>query len=137
MIPSFLQPLDKLVPMVATADIGRVAAELMQETWKGRRVVELEGPRRITPNEIAGAFGELLGRPVKMEIVPRETWEGLFRSQGMKNPEPRVRMLDGFNQGWIEFEGGARRGSGDEGGVAGIGGAGGEGLRAPFFGNGF
>jgi uncharacterized protein YbjT (DUF2867 family) len=109
-IPSFLQPLDKLVPMVATVDIGRVAAELMQETWKGRRVVELEGPRRITPNEIAATFGELLGKPVKMEIVPRESWEGLFRSQGMKNPEPRVRMLDGFNEGWIEFEGGARNG---------------------------
>ena len=27
LIPSFLQPLDKAVPMVATADIGRVAAE--------------------------------------------------------------------------------------------------------------
>jgi NAD(P)H dehydrogenase (quinone) len=24
----------------------------------------------------------------------------------MKNPEPRIRMLDGFNEGWIEFEGG-------------------------------
>jgi len=31
-IPSFLQPLDKPVPMVATADIGRVAAEVLQET---------------------------------------------------------------------------------------------------------
>src|SRR6202044_3486369 len=96
-IPSFLQPLDKLVPMVATADIGRVAAELMQETWKGRRGGELEGRRGIKPNEIGATFGELLGKPVKMEIVPRESWEGLFRSQGMKNPEPRVRMLDGFN----------------------------------------
>ena len=105
-IPSFLQPLDRALPMVATADIGRVAAELMQETWKGRRVVELEGPRRITPNQIAAAFGELLGRAVKMEIVPRESWEALFRSQGMKNPTPRVQMLDGFNEGWIEFEGG-------------------------------
>ena len=33
-IPSFLQPLDKPVPMVATADIGRVAAELLQERGK-------------------------------------------------------------------------------------------------------
>jgi hypothetical protein len=41
-----------------------------------------------------------------MEAVPRETWEPLFRSQGMKNPGPRIRMLDGFNEGWIEFEGG-------------------------------
>jgi len=23
----------------------------------------------------------------------------------MKHPEPRIRMLDGFNEGWIEFEG--------------------------------
>jgi NAD(P)H dehydrogenase (quinone) len=105
-IPSFLQPLDKPVPMVATADIGRVAAELLRETWKGHRIVELEGPRRVTPNEIAATFERLLGRPVKMEVVPRETWESLFRSQGMKNPEPRARMLDGFNEGWIEFENG-------------------------------
>src|SRR6202050_1937005 len=103
-ISSFLQPLDKSVPMVAIADIGRVAAELLQETWKGRRVVELEGPHRVTPCDIATTFADLLGHPVRMEPVPRETWESLFESQGMKNPTPRIRMLDGFNAGWIEFE---------------------------------
>ena len=105
-IPSFLQPLDKPVPMVATADIGRVAADLLREPSKGHRVVELEGPHRVTPNEIAATFARLLGHAVRMEIVPRETWEPLFRSQGMKNPAPRARMLDGFNEGWIEFESG-------------------------------
>jgi NAD(P)H dehydrogenase (quinone) len=105
-IPSFLQPLDKPVPMIATADIGCVAAALLQESWSGHRVVELEGPHRVTPNEIAATFSRLLGRAVKMEIVPRDTWESLFLSQGMKNPTPRIRMLDGFNEGWIEFEGG-------------------------------
>src|SRR5580704_3524151 len=105
-IPSFLQPLDKPVPMVATADIGKVAAEILQETWKGARFVELEGPQRVTPNEIAATFADLLGIPVVMEAVPRDTWEALFRSQGMKNPAPRIRMLDGFNEGWIEFESG-------------------------------
>jgi uncharacterized protein YbjT (DUF2867 family) len=105
-IPSFLQPLDKPVPMVATADIGRVAAGLLREGWSGRRVVELEGPQRVTPNEIAAVFTRLIGRPVRMEAVPRETWEDLFRSQGTKNPIPRIRMLDGFNEGWIDFEGG-------------------------------
>jgi uncharacterized protein YbjT (DUF2867 family) len=103
-IPSFLQPLDKPVPMVATNDIGRVAAQLLQETWTGARVIELEGPRRVTPNEIATAFGAALGRPVRMEIVPRDQWEPLFRSQGMSNPLPRMQMIDGFNEGWIEFE---------------------------------
>jgi NAD(P)H dehydrogenase (quinone) len=103
-IPSFLQPLDKAVPMVATADIGKVAAALLQETWSGHRVVELEGPQRVTPNEIAAIFAKLLGSSVRMEVVPRESWEALFKSQGMKNPIPRIRMLDGFNEGWIEFE---------------------------------
>jgi uncharacterized protein YbjT (DUF2867 family) len=105
-IPSFLQPLDKPVPMVATADIGRVAADLLQEAWSSHRVVELEGPHRVTPNEIAATFSDLFGRAVRAEAVPRESWEPLFRSQGMKNPTPRIRMLDGFNEGWIEFEGG-------------------------------
>jgi NAD(P)H dehydrogenase (quinone) len=105
-IQSFLQPLDKLFPMVATADIGRVAAELLQETWDGQRVIELEGARRVTPTEVAATFANLLGRAVKIEAVARETWETLFKAQGMKNPEPRIQMLDGFNEGWIEFEGG-------------------------------
>jgi uncharacterized protein YbjT (DUF2867 family) len=103
-IPSFLQPLDKPVPMVATADIGKLAATLLQERWSGNRVVELEGPHRVTPNEIASTFTKVLGQPVRMQVVPRDSWEGLFRSQGMKNPLPRMRMLDGFNEGWIEFE---------------------------------
>jgi len=105
-IPSFLQPLDKAVPMVATADIGKVAAALLQETWSGHRVVELEGPQRVTPNDIAATFTKLLGSSVRLQVVPRESWEALFKSQGMKNPIPRIRMLDGFNEGWIEFEGG-------------------------------
>jgi uncharacterized protein YbjT (DUF2867 family) len=91
--------------MIATADVGRVAAELLQQSWSGCRVVELEADHRISPNEAAAAFAKVLGHPVRAQIVPRETWAGLFESQGMKNPQPRIRMLDGFNEGWIEFEG--------------------------------
>ena len=103
-IPSFLQPLDRAIPMVGTADVGRVAAELLQESGNGHRVVELEGPRRISPNDIAAGYAHLLGRAVSPKAVPRDTWEALFRSQGMNNPTPRMRMLDGFNEGWITFE---------------------------------
>lgn len=106
-IHTFLQPLDKPVPMVATADVGRVAAEMLQQTWDGVRIVDLEGPWRITPNEIGATFSKLLGKPVRMEVVPRDTWHDLFTSQGMKNPLPRIQMIDGFNEGWIEFETGA------------------------------
>jgi uncharacterized protein YbjT (DUF2867 family) len=110
-IPSFLQPLDKPVPMVATIDIGHTAARLLQETWSGQRIVELEGPHRVTPNEIATALSKVLDRPVRAEVVPHETWKRLFESQGMKNPGPRIRMVDGFNEGWIDFEGASIKGS--------------------------
>jgi uncharacterized protein YbjT (DUF2867 family) len=110
-MPTFLQPADKPVPMVATADVARVAAEMLQESWQGKRIVELEGPRRVTPDEIAASLGRLLERDVRAQPVPRDTWEAVFRSQGMSNPTPRVQMLDGFNAGWIDFEGGTRKGS--------------------------
>jgi len=102
-VRSFLQPADKAFPMVATKDVGRLAADLLRQHWTGTRIVELEGPVRVSADDLAQAFAEVLGRPVRIEIVSRESWEGLFRAQGMKNPQPRIRMLDGFNEGWIEF----------------------------------
>jgi len=103
-ISSFLQPLDKLFPMVATADIGRVAAEALQQEWTGRRIIELEGPKRVSPNDIAAMFSTLLDRSVRAQVVPRDTWASLFAAQGAANLEPRFLMLDGFNEGWIRFE---------------------------------
>jgi uncharacterized protein YbjT (DUF2867 family) len=100
-VRSFLQPADKAFPMVATRDVGRLAADLIRQNWTGTRIVELEGPARVSANDLAQAFTVAVGRPVGVEIVSRERWEKLF--QGMKNPQPRMRMLDGFNEGWIEF----------------------------------
>ncbi|WP_342627926.1 NmrA family NAD(P)-binding protein [Nguyenibacter vanlangensis] len=100
---SFLQPADKRFPMVATQDVGSTAAELLVQDWDGARVVELEGPVRVSPNDVASAFATALGRSVRVEVVQRSTWEELFTLQGMNHPLPRIRMLDGFNEGWIDF----------------------------------
>lgn len=102
-IQSYLQPLDRPVPMIATDDVGRTAAALLQEAWDGRRVVELEGAQRVSPNTLADAFAKALARPVRAQAVARDQWESIFRGQGMKNPTPRMQMLDGFNAGWIDF----------------------------------
>jgi uncharacterized protein YbjT (DUF2867 family) len=104
-IHSYLQPLDKAVPMIATADVGKLAASLLQQRWQGQRVVELEGPHRVSPNDIANTFAQILGHPVVAEVVERHTWEAVFRAQGHQHPSPRMQMIDGFNQEWICFEG--------------------------------
>ncbi|MGF6724378.1 NAD(P)H dehydrogenase (quinone) [Paraburkholderia sp. GAS41] len=101
---SFLQPLDRAYSMVATADIGRVIAHTLVEAWQGRRVIEIEGPRRYTQHEIAALLGAALGRVVQAQSVPHEQWEALFQSQGTAWPMPRIEMIDAFNSGWIDFE---------------------------------
>ncbi|MDE1906301.1 MAG: NAD(P)H-binding protein [Rhodospirillales bacterium] len=103
---SFLQPLHKSFPMVAARDVGDCAAGLLMQGWEGSRIVELEGPNRVSPEDLAAAFSQALGHTVKPETVPRAAWEALFTAQGMNHPTPRIRMLDGFNEGWIDFRGG-------------------------------
>ena len=105
-IQSFLQPLDRAIPMVATADIGALAAQLLCERWTGRRILELRSSAPVSPNELAAIFSRLLNHPVRAHSVSQPEWEPLFRMQGMRNPGPRMQMLDGFNQGWLAFEGG-------------------------------
>jgi len=103
-IPSFLQPLDKPVPMVATADVGRLAADLLQETWTGHRVVEFGRAKSRDPNEIAatlhrtarqaGENGSRAGRNLGIAVLIARHEE----------PHTRIPNADGFNEGWIEFE---------------------------------
>ncbi|HEY2122541.1 MAG TPA: hypothetical protein VGH07_03025, partial [Chthoniobacterales bacterium] len=90
--PSFLQPLDHPIPMIAAADTAQMATVLRNQTSTGVRIVELEGPRGYSANDLAAGFITAPGQPVRTESVPRSTWETLFRSQGIKNPTLRVPM---------------------------------------------
>lgn len=111
-LPSFLQPLERRIPMVATEDVGRVAAGLLCSGWSGdHRVVELAGPADLSPLDLADALSRQLMRTVHAVAVPREDWEDIFRSQGMRHPQARMQMLDGFNAGWLCFEGEPQRGA--------------------------
>ncbi|MDR6644255.1 uncharacterized protein YbjT (DUF2867 family) [Luteibacter sp. 1214] len=110
-IDSFLAPLDRKIAMVATRDVGQLAASLLDERCEGHRVVELEGAGRVSPNDIAAAFSRALGRDVRARLVPRATWAARFTADGMSNPTPRMRMIDGFNEGWIDFGADAIKGT--------------------------
>jgi uncharacterized protein YbjT (DUF2867 family) len=104
-IDSYLSPLNRAIPMVATDDIGRQAAACLQQQWQGNRYVEIEGPRRYSPSDAAIVFSRHLKREVQATTVPRERWTALFEQEGMPSDctKPRIEMLDGFNSGFIDF----------------------------------
>lgn len=64
-LPSLLVPVERAIPMVATEDIGRVAADLLREDWTGIRKIGLEGPAAYSPADIAAIFARALDRPVR------------------------------------------------------------------------
>jgi NAD(P)H dehydrogenase (quinone) len=101
-IRSFLSPLDRAIPMVATADIGKTVADVLTgPAWTGWRTIELQGPRPVAPNDIATAFARTLGKPVAATAIPRAQWE---QSMGPHPNRYHLEMLDGFNSGLITFE---------------------------------
>ncbi|MDT8849005.1 NmrA family NAD(P)-binding protein [Pantoea dispersa] len=106
-IHSHLQPLDQAIPMVSIKDVGRMAAQLLMEEWRGSRIVELEGPEPVSPNRLAEAFSLGLHKDVRAEAVPRETWVSGFHTIGINNPDAWIQSLDGTNEGWLAFEGAA------------------------------
>ena len=106
-VSTFLQPLDHPIPMVATADIGRTAAELLRESWTGLRIVELEGPRRYSAKTSPGALQKRSAIPADGTGAARHVG-GPVPLAGSEASAGRIRMIDGFNEGWIDFEGVAR-----------------------------
>lgn len=106
-LPSFLAPLDRAIPMVACADIGRVAAEALLEEWTGPRVIELEGPARYSPIDVAAAFSNSLETTVTPTEVPRAQWSSFMGMGGIPSSAiPHViAMFEGINNGVVDFEG--------------------------------
>ena len=105
-LASHLQPLDRPIPMVSTDDVGQTVANTLEETWFGRRVIEVEGPRRYSPLDMAQSLAAVLEHDIETTAIPREQWAIRFVDEGMPadRTAPRIAMLDGFNSGWIGFE---------------------------------
>jgi NAD(P)H dehydrogenase (quinone) len=102
----FFYPLDRKFPLVATRDIGLAGAKVLQETWTGERVLEVDGPEGGTDlHETAAAFGRALGREVKAVQLPEAAWQNVLETMG--TPADRtglyIEMVKSFNSGWIHF----------------------------------
>ncbi len=102
---AFYVPLAKPYPLVATADIGRIGAEALLQSWQGNRIIEISGPTYYSSNDVTAALEQALERPITGVAVPRETWVDAMAQHGI--PAERsgayIEMLDSFNSGWIDF----------------------------------
>lgn len=104
-LPSFLTP-GRAIAQVATPDIGRVAAEALIEGPRGTRHIELEGPTRYSPEEVAASFGRVLGKPIQLISVPEAGIIGALREVGFSADLAALydEMIRGVNSGHVDFE---------------------------------
>lgn len=100
---TFLTPADRPTPHVATEDIGREIARLLAAGWSGQKIVELGS--RLSPDDIAQAMSQVLGRPIQARSIPRNAWVTTLQSMGFPPGKTGLweEMQDGFNSGWIDF----------------------------------
>jgi uncharacterized protein YbjT (DUF2867 family) len=114
-LPSFI-PAELKMPMVSTTDIGNLAAEALLEGPRGERVIELSGPKDVTPSDVAASVSKLLARPIKLVEAPLDAVVPTFTSFGISSDVATLfrGMYAGIASGHVGFEGGkaeARRGS--------------------------
>lgn len=102
-MPTFYVPTHHKLPMIATQDIGALVAKLLTTDWTGRRIIELGSA--VSPDDLASQLGEVLGRDVKAQAVPRDAWPAALEGMGLPKGQTWAyeEMLEGVNSGWINF----------------------------------
>jgi uncharacterized protein YbjT (DUF2867 family) len=100
---TYLTPTNHPVPMISTEDIGEEVSRLLIAGWEGKKIVELGSP--FSPDDLANAMSEVLGRPVKASAIPRNEWRTSLEAWHMPPNEIRAfeETEDSFNSGWIHF----------------------------------
>ena len=100
------------VEMVATADIGAVAAELLRAGTSAPKVVELSGPTSSTLTDAARVFSAALKKPINLAPVPAVAQVDVLKGVGL--PETWAKAYAEMNAALeanrLVFEGTPRRG---------------------------
>jgi uncharacterized protein YbjT (DUF2867 family) len=104
-LPTFIEP-TQTFPMVSTIDVGRAGAALLCENWTGKRVVEIRGPNDWSADDVAIAFAEVVGRPVKSIFVPPEDRAPILAKEGIddKLADALLGMYEGIADGHFARE---------------------------------
>jgi uncharacterized protein YbjT (DUF2867 family) len=108
-LPSFL-PIDLGIDMIATRDIGALAATALLEGAAAAGVVELGGPP-TTMRHVAEVLSELVGRPIEAKDFGLDAAAPTLTGLGMSADMAGLysEMLRGIASGRVAYEGGHRR----------------------------
>lgn len=96
---------DLPMAMIASRDIGVVAAGLLATDFTGQRTRELQGARSYTPREVTGILGAALGKPDLAYVqFPEPDMRGAFLGAGFSPAmaDRYLEMIRGFNDGAIK-----------------------------------
>jgi uncharacterized protein YbjT (DUF2867 family) len=104
-LPTFIAP-QAMVPMISTRDIGRVGAEQLMAGGKGKQIVELAGPEEYSPEQVAAALSQILGREVSAQHAPLSAVVPTFKSFGFSDEAAKLfeEMYRSFSTGAIGYE---------------------------------
>lgn len=104
-LPSFLAPRGRPLPMVATRDVGAAAAALLLDDRLEARAVTLAGPRDYAPDDVAAALAAALGKPVSVAVLPEAAWPGALADAGFSAAALAgfAEMTRGLNGGHIDI----------------------------------
>ncbi|MET3649453.1 NmrA family NAD(P)-binding protein [Phyllobacterium ifriqiyense] len=91
-----LFPPHTMIPVVAPSDLGKAAAQRLLSGVDDVDVRYIEGPKRYSPENLAEAFANALGRPVELAIIPRKDWKQSFLELGFSDraAESYTRMTE-------------------------------------------
>lgn len=96
---------DLSIPMIASRDIGMVAAGLLTTDFAGQRTRELQGARAYTARELTSTLGAAIGRPDLAYVqFPEPDLRGALLASGMSVAlaDRYLEMLRGLNDGAIK-----------------------------------
>ena len=104
-LPTFIPPQAK-IPTTSTKDIGRIGAEHLITGGLGKQIVEMAGPAEYSPDEVASALSQILGKMVTAQYVPLSAVVPTFKSFGFSDEAAKLfeEMYTAFSKGAIEYE---------------------------------
>lgn len=76
-------PADTRLNVVDLADVAEVAARVLCETGHANATYELAGPENLTQTQAAAILSRSLGRAVRVEEMPLETWAEQAAASGL------------------------------------------------------